>query len=674
MLRRVSTFWILLAALLITSAVPLGLLAWNAIETTAAGVEREQLVQMQARAEAHASAIDERLRGFANATRLAATQAQALLLSPEEQLSLEQIQEILSKYAYDANGVYGLDTWYNEAYFPTHNDNLQSNVYLNKNTPLTPQLEHDIAATERLNPIFEAIRSSGIGTQWVYLTTAEGMMRLYPWAGNEGYGPDWEPQTAIFYTVASAERDPERKAVWTAPYIDCAGAGLMVTSSDPIYDSDQLIAVMSHDFRIQDMQEEVLGFQVGETGFAFLLDSAGGVIAHKDYALGDVACGEEFSIKLTDKDPAMASVVNTMLRQTAGTDNFVDSAGTEWVVVFAPIPATDWHLGMMQQRQEIIQPALNIARQVVVGAVALVAVAVVVSVVLARSISQPIRRLSGTAREIEASVDAMESAEGADESAAGGEVNLERVGGTREVADLVTVFGQMVGALRKRINELSSVYAMGQTMTAAIDYDQALRTVLAAVRRVVEVDGVEVVVAQGNELSVEAWSGTKGTTDTTGRKYARAQGLLGAVAQDKVPLLLTTVSRGELEARFGPLPKESDLAGLPVDRVGSFLGIPLVMGEQLIGVLTLVHHQAGHFSDDDQRRLSRLAAQAAIAIQNASQIRKRENALREQIRELQIEIDESKKARQVAEIVETEYFQNLRDEARRLRERGKRRE
>jgi CheY-like chemotaxis protein len=53
----------------------------------------------------------------------------------------------------------------------------------------------------------------------------------------------------------------------------------------------------------------------------------------------------------------------------------------------------------------------------------------------------------------------------------------------------------------------------------------------------------------------------------------------------------------------------------------------------------------------------------------ARQVYAREQSLRQQLQELQIEIDEVKKARQVAEITETEYFRDLCAKAQRLRQR-----
>jgi len=50
-----------------------------------------------------------------------------------------------------------------------------------------------------------------------------------------------------------------------------------------------------------------------------------------------------------------------------------------------------------------------------------------------------------------------------------------------------------------------------------------------------------------------------------------------------------------------------------------------------------------------------------------SKVREREESLKRQVQELRIEIDEVKKARQVAEITETEYFQDLKARAHTLR-------
>ena len=68
---------------------------------------------------------------------------------------------------------------------------------------------------------------------------------------------------------------------------------------------------------------------------------------------------------------------------------------------------------------------------------------------------------------------------------------------------------------------------------------------------------------------------------------------------------------------------------------------------------------------DELAQLARVFSQMAVEVQA------REDRLKRQVKELRIEIDEVRKAWQVTEITETEYFQNLREQARKMRKRPK---
>src|SRR5205085_3128487 len=185
------------------------------------------------RAQVYSLYINERLHAFENETQLVATQAKLLLLN--NNISPEEIQSRLQKYQRDTHNVYGLDNWYQTNYQPKYGDDHISNVFLSNHTDLTPELERIIAATEDLNPLFISAHNSNLGSQWIYLTLASGMMRIYPYAANSSYEPDWQPQAQTFYTVADKTHDSGRKTTWTTPYNDFSGAGLMVTNSLPIY-------------------------------------------------------------------------------------------------------------------------------------------------------------------------------------------------------------------------------------------------------------------------------------------------------------------------------------------------------------------------------------------------------------------------------------------------------
>ena len=105
----------------------------------------------------------------------------------------------------------------------------------------------------------------------------------------------------------------------------------------------------------------------------------------------------------------------------------------------------------------------------------------------------------------------------------------------------------------------------------------------------------------------------------------------------------------------------------------SFLTVPLRnAADEVIGVLQLLNcidpesRQVQAFDAGDVPMIESLSRLAAAALE----VSMREESLRRQIRELNIQIDQSKRDRQVAEIADTDYFQSLQRKARELRERS----
>jgi len=107
-------------------------------------------------------------------------------------------------------------------------------------------------------------------------------------------------------------------------------------------------------------------------------------------------------------------------------------------------------------------------------------------------------------------------------------------------------------------------------------------------------------------------------------------------------------------------------------RSTSFLTVPLKSGTgQVIGVLQLINAidpETGAvvpFEADFVPVVESLSSLAAAALE----VVMREDRLRHEIRALHVQIDEVKRAKQVAEIADTDYFRTLEQRARALRER-----
>jgi len=127
-----------------------------------------------------------------------------------------------------------------------------------------------------------AVRSaySSYPFSWSYVTTADGMMLIYPFLTLEEAVNNEFPTEQTFYTHADFQH---RSPGWTPPYLDLVGAGMMVTASTPAFEGDTLLGVCSHDITLAQISESVLKLLTRDVGgTAWLVDASALVIGVSD--------------------------------------------------------------------------------------------------------------------------------------------------------------------------------------------------------------------------------------------------------------------------------------------------------------------------------------------------------------------------------------------------------
>ena len=275
--------------------------------------------------------------------------------------------------------------------------------------------------------------------------------------------------------------------------------------------------------------------------------------------------------------------------------------------------------------------------------------AVVGSLFLARLIAKPINRLAASAHEVEQ--DQPFQPQGVATVTAQGD----------EIGHLARVFSKMVLSLQARMVDLRTIYDVGRSMSTSIDLDETLSYVASAVRGVIPYDAAEITLLDASQEHMTPYLAVGG--EPLGAEppvYAKNMGLIGRLV-DKGEAVLVPELTTAPETITEPHRTWSNL------QPRSYLGVPLQVQGKTIGAIELVSRKPHGFSEDNLRLLASIAMQAAIAIQNAREVRVREESYKQQIQELHIEIDEMKRAQQVGEIVESEYFQRLSSQAQRLR-------
>ncbi len=180
--------------------------------------------------------------------------------------------------------------------------------------------------------------------------------------------------------------------------------------------------------------------------------------------------------------------------------------------------------------------------------------------------------------------------------------------------------------LERRVQELSSLQAVGQALSASLDVEAVVSAIYEQAARLmpvphfyvalynVDLDEVSfpIVMDDGRRVFVEARPARRGLTEY--------------VLRTKAPLLI-------------PEDVTQQVASLGLERIGRdaacWLGIPILAGEEPLGMIAVQSFDMAHVYDASHVAILQvIAAQAAVAIQNARLYERTDEALARRVQEL----------------------------------------
>lgn len=170
--------------------------------------------------------------------------------------------------------------------------------------------------------------------------------------------------------------------------------------------------------------------------------------------------------------------------------------------------------------------------------------------------------------------------------------------------------GKSVEGGNEQTRDLALLKEIGQTINASLELEETLEAVLATTRRLIDYTAAEISLWErdSQSLVVCAQAGDPSYTAEAGGVYHLDEGYSGWMARHREPLLiLDAAQRTDVrpKAKGGERP------------IASFVGVPLLAGDELVGTLELVSHQPGAFDQEDLDLLLIIAHQAATAVENA---------------------------------------------------------
>lgn len=170
------------------------------------------------------------------------------------------------------------------------------------------------------------------------------------------------------------------------------------------------------------------------------------------------------------------------------------------------------------------------------------------------------------------------------------------------------LYGRTNEKLEKKVGELQTVSEISQVITSTLDLNEVLSLILGKAMELVDAkNGVlQLVEDDTGELAIQLRKDPLPITLDQPR-LKLGEGVTGKAAQEKRSIIVHDVTQ----------PPWRDIYYQLWPDTRSELAMPLLIGEQCIGVLNLEHPEPGYFSEDERELIEGLAAQAAIAIQNA---------------------------------------------------------
>jgi PAS domain S-box-containing protein len=167
-----------------------------------------------------------------------------------------------------------------------------------------------------------------------------------------------------------------------------------------------------------------------------------------------------------------------------------------------------------------------------------------------------------------------------------------------------------VDTVHKQLRELSFLHRTSQVLTATLDLDSVLHSLMAQVRDYFQVEATSVaLVDEETEELVFRVAVGETAEEMIGLRLAPGQGIAGWVAKTGEPALVP-VARAD--ARF-----YAGVDNRTSFRTRTLLAVPIKAEGQTIGVIEVLNPIAGAFDQDAQRLLLSVADLAAVAIHNA---------------------------------------------------------
>jgi PAS domain S-box-containing protein len=187
----------------------------------------------------------------------------------------------------------------------------------------------------------------------------------------------------------------------------------------------------------------------------------------------------------------------------------------------------------------------------------------------------------------------------------------------RDVTERVRAYELLQKEVEDRTRELSTLLDVTHNVSSTLELQPLLGMILDQLKMVVSFDGATVMAVEGEDLVNLYRQGPGRSGHVVQRRFpAASQELLWTTLQRGAPVIIGDV-RGDTALAKEYRRINGKLLETTLSYVRSWMGVPMVLKERVVGVLSLASRQTNCYAAHDASLVRAVANQAAIAIENA---------------------------------------------------------
>ena len=388
------------------------------------------------------------------------------------------------------------------------------------------------------------------------------------------------------------------------PQLDESTGHYAIDMALPVYyeNSSEIIGILRATVNVSTLKDTLLAGKFGQTGSVDL------VFPDQQFLHGDP------DNQVLHLDPESANQLGS-LKESFGAFDYEGHPGliskhlvsVSSVNDRAAIESLGWYVVTHQATAEALAPAVTTVRTIILTALVVLLLASLLAFYFGNTLTRPLAQLTSVASQV-----------------AGGNLTVQvPVTSQDEIGTLATTFNSMTGQLHtlvgsmeqkvaERTRDLELASEVGRTVSEKVaDLQLLLSDAVELIRDRFELYYTQIylVEADGHTLKLRAGTGDLGRMLLQrGHHLQIGSGSLnGRAASNKQAVIVSDTAQNP---NFLPNPL------LPNTR--SEMAVPLISGDRVVGVLDMQSERPGALSEAELSAFEALAAQLAIAIQNAT--------------------------------------------------------